>query len=406
VPAFDISTLTHAVELDPGSTAQVDFNVQSQLEKAVYARADLEPGTANAAVGAWLSVADKPSERKFEATAAEKYSIVIKVPPDAAAGTYTFRLRMVTTSESASEFQHVSEPVEVTVKPLVPVLAIDTPTALVELAPGGAARVEFTVQSQIDKPVSAHAELKPDAANPAAIDAWLAVEGNEQDRRFEARGAERYAVTVSAPAKAAPGTYTFQLRMVTTGQPASDFQYLSEPVAATVRAAPRNWWPIVAIALGVVNLALLVTAGALLFRGGGGASAVDCSAARIASGVPTDVALPYTVPDGKVLCIPRMGFGLPTGADGVLAVRYGEGQETRIPVQQLLLTAFTGGGCALAEYVLPTPRGASEGRTIEIDVTAVDVHGSTVCAPQWHALSANFTGEVVSGFQGVLLDAP
>jgi hypothetical protein len=405
VPAFDISTLTHAVELDPRTAGRVDFNVQSQIAKTVFARADLEPDGANTvAIGSWLSVEGGKHERRFEATAAEKYTVLVSPPADAVPGTYLFRLRMVTTSESASEFQALSEPVEVTVKPLVPVFAISTPTPAMELDPGGTGRVEFAVQNQINEAISARAELEPDAANPAAIAPWLAVEG-EPERRFEAAAAETYMVLISAPADAVAGAYAFRLRMVTTSETVSTFEYLSEPVAVALKAPARNWWRIVAIALAVVNVALLLAAGGLMLPAGRGPT-VDCSPSRTANGVPVGGPTPYKVGERKEVCVRHLGIGFPVEAEGVLRVRYGDGRELRIPIEALLLTGSTTAGCTFTEFPLPTQIGVASGRTIELDPGDVDLGGSTTCEASWKATIPKHSGELYVGFLGTELDAP
>jgi hypothetical protein len=265
VPAFDISTLTHAVELEPGSVGRVDFNVQSQITKTVFARADLEPDPANtAAIGSWLSVDGGKHERRFEATAAEKYTVLVAAPADASPGSYLFRLRTLATSEPASEYQVLSEPVEVTIKPLVPAFDITTVPQAVEIEPGGVGNVGFTVQSQITKPLVARAELEADETNTVAIAPWLAIDGGTEERRFEAAATEKYTTIVSVPADAKPGKYAFSLRIVTTSANASAVPHQSEPVALTVTARQRNWWRIAAIALAGVDALLLVAAIVLL----------------------------------------------------------------------------------------------------------------------------------------------
>ena len=113
MPAFDITTTTSEVTLTNGK-GRVEFTVTNTTGRHIIARADVEPtGTTDKD---WLEVEGR-QERQFADKAAEKIAVVVAVPGATPAGIYGFRIRMVATSESASEFNQAGEPIAFKVPP-------------------------------------------------------------------------------------------------------------------------------------------------------------------------------------------------------------------------------------------------------------------------------------------------
>jgi hypothetical protein len=126
VPAFDITTTTSEIPLTAGQ-GRADFTVTNTTGRAISARADLEPlGNTDPT---WLKV-EGSRTRDFADKAAEKITVLVSVPEKTPAGAYSFRLSIVATSESASEFNQASEPVGFTAPG-----PVEEPTPVVIITP-------------------------------------------------------------------------------------------------------------------------------------------------------------------------------------------------------------------------------------------------------------------------------
>ncbi len=83
------------------------------------------------------------------------------------------------------------------------------------------ASVTYTVTNSSGQEVHGRAALATVPDNAPHL-AWLAIDG-ESERPFIIGATEQYRVTISAPADAAPGNYTFRLNMVATHNPDETF---------------------------------------------------------------------------------------------------------------------------------------------------------------------------------------
>ena len=120
------------------------------------------------------------------------------------------------------------------------------------------AQVAFTATNASSQPLKGRARVVP-LGNAKAE--WFAVDG-DAERPFAAGGTQQYTVRINVPASAAPGKYTFQVKMTAPVNPDElygegpqvSFEVLKPPVKTT----PIPWmWIIIAVV-------------ALLVMGGGG----------------------------------------------------------------------------------------------------------------------------------------
>ncbi|MCK6547511.1 hypothetical protein L6R52_16805 [Myxococcota bacterium] len=128
-------------------------------------------------------------------------------------------------------------------------------TEALGLEAGKAGEVGLTVKNASGAPQRAVVRL---AAKDEATKSWLALEG-EVERLFSHDRTDDVAVRVTVPASAAPGRYTFTVKVVSVANPDEDFAE-SAAIAIDVAAAPPPppppprkfpWW-IVAVVVGVV----------------------------------------------------------------------------------------------------------------------------------------------------------
>lgn len=91
---FTITVASNSVQLNAKRQGSAAYTVFNASGRPMTGRAILETVPKGEAHATWLQV-EGANERAFVIGAAEQFTVNIKVPPTAAAGSYTFRLRMV-----------------------------------------------------------------------------------------------------------------------------------------------------------------------------------------------------------------------------------------------------------------------------------------------------------------------
>jgi hypothetical protein len=90
--SFAVTIATASVPLDASRRGQVAFTVSNTSGRSLRGRGRIVAENPSAA--AWLTLVG-PAERDFPVAGTQQVAVQVAVPPDAAAGSYTFRLDMV-----------------------------------------------------------------------------------------------------------------------------------------------------------------------------------------------------------------------------------------------------------------------------------------------------------------------
>ena len=100
---FAITAATSNVRLDAQRRGELSFTVSNTSSSEIWGRARLATVPPNEQYVNWLTIAGEV-ERKFDIAGTQQYTVQIKVPPDAAAGDYLFRLDMASVRNPDEEF--------------------------------------------------------------------------------------------------------------------------------------------------------------------------------------------------------------------------------------------------------------------------------------------------------------
>ncbi len=98
---FAITTASNTVLLNDKRQGQVTFTVNNISGRPLRGRARLVPQ--NPAVSDWLKIGGD-AERDLTIAGTQQYPVQVSVPPQAAAGNYTFRLDMVAVDNPDEDF--------------------------------------------------------------------------------------------------------------------------------------------------------------------------------------------------------------------------------------------------------------------------------------------------------------
>jgi hypothetical protein len=125
VTSFKISATPQSrVAIGSDGVRRVVFSIVNDTDRTIMARAELLPSEAVAKE--WLSI-EGEKERTFRAAGTQTFKVQVTPPEDAPPGPYTFRIRVLATSESSDELGAVSEPIafEVAQRPVDPGPVVD-----------------------------------------------------------------------------------------------------------------------------------------------------------------------------------------------------------------------------------------------------------------------------------------
>lgn len=140
---------------------------------------------------------------------------------------------------------------------------ITTPSTTAKLDATRKAEVAFTATNASTQPLKGRARV---VALGSARPEWFTIDG-DAERPFAAGGTQQYTVRVNVPASAAPGKYTFQLKIAAVENPDELYgegpQIAFEVPKPVQKATPIPWlWIIIAI----VVLLVLLGGGFLAFK--------------------------------------------------------------------------------------------------------------------------------------------
>jgi beta-lactam-binding protein with PASTA domain len=137
------------------------------------------------------------------------------------------------------------------------VFAITTPTDVLKLDADGHAEASFTVTNNTARPLRGLAKTRPLGDTKRE---WLKISG-EPERDLAPGGTQQYNVTLSVPADASPGKYSFRLDVVSASNPDEDYTEGPTVTAEVLPAPPKppsKAW-VIPVALAAVLLIVGLT---------------------------------------------------------------------------------------------------------------------------------------------------